>query len=70
MKFAVKEKKLTQTDLLLNLLSDGGWHGYREIIDLYIGNHTGRISDLRRKGHSIVGRKPKNSNAWEYQLVK
>lgn len=64
------DKTKKQGERLLDLLSDGQWHSYAEISSLYIGNHTGRISDLRKLGHEIEPRKIKGQSSYEYRLVQ
>lgn len=67
---------MSQTESLLNLLSDGRPHSTIEILErVYGGSHLGlarigaRIYDLRREGYEITGEKDKivKSIYW-YQL--
>ena len=56
-----------QRQLILDILHDRAWH---TIADFGVAAYTGRnrISELRRQGYAIEGRKRDGSRLWEYRL--
>ena len=65
-----REKRVTQADRILELLSDGNWHTALEFCRLQrpILCHTRRIFELRKSGHNIVIDREGNFPA--YRLVR
>ena len=61
--------KENQTERILKLLGDGGWHTGLEFTRLQqpILSYTRRITELRRAGHVI--RKERRDGLWKYCLV-
>jgi hypothetical protein len=47
----------SDTSRILSLLSDGRWHASEEMADTICIDYRSRISELKRRGYPIVGRK-------------
>jgi len=73
-----REKKISQADKLLELLSDYQPHPTTEILEIvYGGEHKGiarigaRINDLKNKGYQIKSWPDREvKTIWHYQLIK
>ena len=71
---------MSQTKDLLNVLKDGVWHSSYELAErVYHGkpgqvmscNLTGRISDCRKLGHTVISKRDGLERAkWWYRLVE
>ena len=60
----------TQQQLVLELLSDSGWHSTLEFIDEGLLRVAAQVFELRCRGFPIEGRRRPNSRVFEYRLVE
>ena len=59
---------MTKCEALLALLSDGRSHNQHEVLKAAGYRYTGRVEDLRKRGHDIESIHVQGSE-WRYRLV-